>query len=43
MQIAFYRGVRTSYYGDIFISNNQEVDEHLQLVGYRDDTVSLTV
>ena len=32
---------RTSYYEDMFICKNGEVDEHLQQIGYKDDMVNL--
>ncbi|XP_065909643.1 uncharacterized protein [Dysidea avara] len=34
------RGIRTLYYKDLFICKNEEVDAHLQQVGYRDDTAT---
>ena len=34
-----HRGIRSSYYEDMFIAKNEQVDEHLHAVGYQGDNV----
>ena len=36
-----YRGTRNSYYKDLFFVGNEQVDDHLQILNYHDDSVSL--
>ena len=35
-----FRGIRDSYYKGMFFANNEEVDHHLELVNYHDESVS---
>ena len=36
------RGSRKSYYDGAFIADNQDVDDHLALIGYCDDSSSVS-
>ena len=38
MYIRMYRGLRNSYYNGAFIADNQDVDDHIALIGYCDDS-----
>ena len=37
-----YRGVRTSYYEGEFVCRNEDVDNHLMIIGYDDESSSVS-
>lgn len=39
LHVFIFRGFRNSYYEDLFIAKNEDVDLHLATVGYKDDSV----